>query len=66
MNKSKILAEKLKAFGTAWAELSQLWCDINNEEEFILEDGYPFNRSFDELGTDVIKWTRKATSKLEK
>ncbi len=56
MSKDKELLKKLNKFQKSWEELSTLWTDLDDENSFLLEGKYPFDKCFDELGKEVLQW----------
>lgn len=63
--KAKEFSDLLKQFNEATQKLSAYWIDLNNDQLSLAPNMlYPFNKSFDELATEVKEWVKDSCEKL--
>lgn len=55
------IKKELIDFKQSMSNINTLWSSASEEENAILEKGYPFGKSFDELFLEVCKWVDTAT-----
>lgn len=48
--------ELVNNFAKSIKELSDHWVELNNEENDIMSEAYPFKESFDEMAIDAEHW----------
>ena len=66
-DKKKIdeLTKRLEAFYRSCADLSEITGDLPIQLKDVFLDGYPFDKSFNDLSVDVYRWVNKVKSNLE-
>lgn len=54
-NKEKFI-EQLKTCSKAWGKASEIWANMDNDENHDLDKNYPFKDSFDDMYYNFIAW----------
>ena len=58
------IIQALAQFGEAAKALSAEWESLPPEEQDSLDEGYPFEQSFDEIAHDVSQWVHAHCDRL--